>query len=45
MALIVASSGRITIEKIEPRRRRASPNNIESVSPLNSNSAPNKPLP
>jgi hypothetical protein len=37
-------SGRIAIGQIEPRRRRASTNNVESVLPLNSNSATNKPL-
>ena len=37
-------SGRIKIEKIEPRRRRVNTNSVESVPPLNSNSATNKPL-
>jgi hypothetical protein len=37
-------SGRIDIGKIEPRRRRAGTNSVESVVPLNSNSATNKTL-
>jgi hypothetical protein len=34
-------SGRIDIGKVEPRRRRASTNSVESIAPLNSNSATN----
>jgi alpha-glucosidase len=37
-------SGRIEIGRVEPRRRRAGTNSVESAAPLNSNSATNKPL-
>jgi hypothetical protein len=35
-------NGRIDIGSVGPRRGRAGTNNVESVAPLNSNSATNK---